>query len=129
MKGFLPQIIRQAPDPERVRLGLLVSEDLDYFADHFPEWAILPGVVLVNWAVLFGQRFFTLSGAFSALEKVKFQKPVRPGTLLELELLHEISHNRLVFSYDSAAGRHASGRIHFAEPPQYTLARGAGGRP
>lgn len=104
-----------------MRLSLLVSEDLNYFADHFPEWAILPGVVLVDWAVLFGKRFFALSGGFSALENVKFQKPVRPGTLLELELVHEPARQRLVFSYESAAGRHSSGRIIFAAPPRGTF--------
>lgn len=114
MNRFLPEITGERAGGEgSVVLTLMVSPELDYFPDHFPQWAVLPGVVQVDWAVKFARRVFKLRGGFTALENLKFHKPVRPGTELELELVYEKDRARLLFSYQSAGGKHSSGRILF----------------
>ena len=99
------------PGTDEVILDLEIPGDLDYFTGHFPDIAILPGVVQLHWAIELGQEYLSLPGAFAGMEVVKFQEIIRPGSRVELELRFDADKGKLYFSYSSSGGRHASGRI------------------
>ncbi len=95
-------------------LDLDIHPELEHFRGHFPEGALLPGVVQLDWAIREGQRRFGPFGAFRGLRVLKFQRPITPGMRVTLELTHLPAKGAIAFAYDSAAGRHAAGQAIFA---------------
>jgi acyl-coenzyme A synthetase/AMP-(fatty) acid ligase/3-hydroxymyristoyl/3-hydroxydecanoyl-(acyl carrier protein) dehydratase len=108
-----PSVRELEAGPGRVLLELVVPPDLLYFDGHFTVAPVLPGVVQVDWAILYGRRHFALAPAFRSIQALKFQQMVRPGVPVQLELVHDQVKGSLNFRYFSAAGSHASGRIVF----------------
>ena len=89
-----------------------VPSDLLFFDGHFDAAAVVPGVVLLDWAVAQVEQRFGLAPPLAGIEVLKFQKVVLPGMRLRLRL--ERSDARTVcFAYESDAGNHASGRLRY----------------
>ncbi len=107
------EIVHIERDEHRIAFTLSVPQGLCYFPDHFAVFPLLPGVVQIDWAVAYAKTYFTLATATKRLEQVKFQAPIRPGDTVQLVLQFEAQKNRVSFYYDSARGRHSSGRIVF----------------
>jgi acyl-coenzyme A synthetase/AMP-(fatty) acid ligase/3-hydroxymyristoyl/3-hydroxydecanoyl-(acyl carrier protein) dehydratase len=106
------ELERQPDDaPQRVLLELTSPSNLLYFDGHFDAAPILPGVVLVDWAIHYGRTYFPLPPQFSGINALKFQQVVQPDQPVRLELLHDAAKGSLQFSYTSEAGQHASGRV------------------
>jgi len=100
-------------DAQRVLIELVMPDNLLYFEGHFPGSPILPGVVQVDWAVLYGRQYLELPSCFQEIQMLKFQRFITPGMALSLELKHDSLKSCLVFRYFTQAGQHASGRIVF----------------
>lgn len=81
------------------------------FEGHFPQAAILPGVVQLSWAVEAGREAFGLTAPVRRVEVLKFQQVVRPGTRLRLTLQWDDQRRRLSFRFQSGVGTHGSGRL------------------
>lgn len=92
---------------------LVASPELAAFEGHFPQSPILPGVVLLDWALRLGRDAFDLRLDAQRIETLKFQQLVRPGTELSAELA--LAPGRLDFRFTSLHGMHASGRLRFDE--------------
>jgi len=115
----LPTVIRTETDAQCVTLTLRVPAGLAFFPGHFPVHAILPGVVQIDWAIHFGRQHFPLLPQFRKMEALKFQAIIEPEQEITLLLEHKPAAadqqpDKLLFSFDSARGRHSSGRIVFA---------------
>jgi len=96
---------------DEARLSLFIPEDLRWFAGHFPDYPILPGVVQLNWAMQLAKQHLIPNEAIARKVKVKFRNVVRPGATIELHLTWQKNGERLRFEYASALGVHASGEI------------------
>ena len=90
---------------------LIATAELAAFEGHFPQAPILPGVVLLDWAVRLGREAFGLSGGMLRMETLKFQQLVRPGAELNVALTW--APGRLDFRFTSSHGVHAVGRLRF----------------
>ncbi len=99
--------------PERAELRFTIEPGLPQLRGHFPEAPIVPGVAQLEWAVLYGRELFAPAASFKGAEALKFQRVIAPGSVLTLTLDWRADAGRLGFSYDSASGRHASGRVLF----------------
>lgn len=66
------------------RLSLSIAADHPAFAGHFPGAPIVPGVVLLDEALLALESALGLSFAACELPTVKFRQVLRPGEPLEL---------------------------------------------
>ncbi len=86
---------------DRVCLQARVPATLNYFAGHFPEQAVLPGVVQVHWVGELAQRLFGVSG-FSDLKSIKFSNMILPETGIVIELKYSIEKGTVRFSYSTS---------------------------
>lgn len=95
-------------------LSLRVPEDLRFFDGHFDAAPVVPGVVLLDWAIASAAEAFGHAPALGGLEVLKFQQLVTPGAILQLRLEAGPVPGLVTFRYESALGSHASGRLRFA---------------
>jgi 3-hydroxymyristoyl/3-hydroxydecanoyl-(acyl carrier protein) dehydratase len=106
-----PVVIDERVVPPTAEIRLRVPADLEYFEGHFPGVPIVPGVVQVQWAILFARRYLQLSADFAGLEALKFHQVMGPETEATLTLNYSTATAKLHFSFDSSRGRHSSGRV------------------
>jgi 3-hydroxymyristoyl/3-hydroxydecanoyl-(acyl carrier protein) dehydratase len=106
-----PVVLAVHPGERMVKLQLLVPLDLLYFRGHFPRLAILPGVVQIHWAIVFGRRHFPLGASKPTTLQVKFRRLVRPGERLTLDLRYAPEHKRLFFDYRDQGEARSTGHI------------------
>jgi len=110
-RPLMPTPQWQTRDAASATATLVAAPELAAFEGHFPQAPILPGVVLVDWAVRLGREAFGMPGGMLRMETLKFQQLVRPGTELTAELAW--MPGRLDFKFTSAHGVHAGGRLRF----------------
>ena len=109
----LPTLLARRDVAGRVELDLEVQPDNPWFAGHFPELAILPGVVQIGWAVHFGHTLCGLGPGVSLMEQVKFRRPIQPGARVTLSLKVDSTARTLRYEYKDAEHSYSSGSLHF----------------
>ena len=81
-------------DPDKTATGIKsVSGNEPFFQGHFPEHAIMPGVLIVEAMAQVACALFLSKpeaknklAFFMGMEEIKFRKPVIPGDRLELKI-------------------------------------------
>ena len=96
MKG-LPRLLERRDTAGRIELELEVPTDNPWFDGHFPEFAILPGVVQIGWAAHFAHGLCALGPGICGMEHIKFKRPILPGARLVLSLKPETGRIRYEF--------------------------------
>lgn len=97
----------------KVVLRLKLSENILFFAGHFPEQPVLAGVVQLHWATHYCNEYFPGLSEVAAVERLKFQQVVVPEQYIDLELQH-IGQNKVEFKYLRNNKVASSGRILFS---------------
>jgi len=110
-----PTIIAEEISDNAVTLQATIPSSLIYFEGHFDNQAILPGIVMIHWAIQYGQRFLPIIGRFKRLEVIKFQQVIIPEARLMICLTYDGAKQKLSFRYESKKGIHSSGRICYGE--------------
>jgi len=82
----LPRVEAIDAAGESARIDLFVPYDLACLEGHFPDIAIVPGVVMIGWAEHFARETLGCNGELHELDRLKFNQLVRPGRSLVLEL-------------------------------------------
>ncbi|AEF82996.1 3-hydroxyacyl-ACP dehydratase FabZ [Leadbettera azotonutricia] len=89
---FVDEII--SADKERITASHVFTEKEFFFAGHFPEYPVVPGVILVETmaqsggaglrklGIMGGDTLFFLA----SVDKVKFRRQVRPGDKVRCEI-------------------------------------------
>ena len=108
-----PEVVSEISLDGQCKISIRIPEDLIYFEGHFTDEPILPGIVQVNWAEIFGRRIFSIVGVFKALEVIKFQQLIFPSDKITITLNYNDENKKLSFKYESDKGGHSSGRICF----------------
>ena len=100
---------------EHVVLHLTIPENLYYFQGHFPQAAILPGVVQLDWVMFYLNEYLHVDCKnVVSVDALKFQIIVRPNYEIQLQL-KKVKTNKYSFSYSSSHGQHASGKVVFED--------------
>lgn len=85
-----------------VKAELDVSPDLPLFKGHFPDYPVLPGVIIMealaqaaSFSILAAREAEGALGFFAGIDNAKFRNQVRPGDTLTLEATIVKSSRRL----------------------------------
>lgn len=92
----------------------IVPADHPAFAGHFPGRPIVPGVLLVDRAILIASGFLNRPAARLRLGSAKFLSPVGPGEALHFSFRPTAS-GALEFGIRAAGREVAAGSIAFLE--------------
>lgn len=75
-----------------IKAELDVDPDLPLFAGHFPDYPVLPGVIIMealaqaaSFSILVEREAEGTLGFFAGIDNAKFRNQVRPGDTLTLE--------------------------------------------
>jgi len=98
---------------QQARVRLLISPEIPYFAGHFTDQPILPGITQIDWAIQIGRHLFAIDADFTGLHQLKFHRVITPDSQLELELEYQPEQLRLIFRITSTEGEHARGQVQF----------------
>ncbi len=113
----LPTIVGQRQDAERSELEILVEPGNPWFEGHFPQFAILPGVVQIGWAEHFARTLYGFDTGVSVLEQIKFKRPILPGARLTLVLKPDLPAQKLRYEYRDADTSYSTGTLNFGPKP------------
>ena len=109
-----PVVLSKTPHENGIRLKLIFLSGSTYFQGHFPEFALLPAVVQIHFALYFSHRLFYTPLVFSKMLRLKFSDMIRPGKTVYLTLTPK--NDTLSFSYTDEEGKpYASGSFSFDE--------------
>tara|TARA_R110002050_G_scaffold82872_2_gene176978 strand:- start:2250 stop:2585 length:336 start_codon:yes stop_codon:yes gene_type:complete len=108
---MFPEIDHIERHEDTLTLSLSISEDVYYFAGHFPNAPILAGVVQVHWALHYLNEHFAMKiSDYKAIDALKFQVIIAPNSQVKL-CLKKINEHKFSFSYSSENGSHSSARV------------------
>jgi 3-hydroxymyristoyl/3-hydroxydecanoyl-(acyl carrier protein) dehydratase len=94
-----------------VELLMYVPRDLAYLDGHFPDYPVVAGVVLLDWAIHFAGEHVVPGLTVGRAFQVKFRQVLRPDTSLSLFLRRPGAGARLTFEYRNDADVFSSGSI------------------
>ncbi len=111
MKTKLPQVKSVKAENNSATLELFVDDNIKYFEGHFDDFALLPGVVQLHWAVYFAHKYLDVSAEIKDVEVLKFQKVLLPNSTVMLELLLR-ENGKVNFIYSSKnEEKYSAGRL------------------
>lgn len=96
-----PAILETIRTDEQVELKLQLNENLIYFAGHFPDMPILPGVTQLHWATSYASSIFGTLETPHEISQLKFRKPMLPGHIVKLEMRLDARGKKVKFRYFS----------------------------
>lgn len=101
---MLPTELARHQVDNRAELLLHVDPDLFWFRGHFPDQPLLPGVAQLDWVMHYGILLLAPNHHFAAVENIKFQQPILPGSTLCLRMSWLAEKRQLTFSYARVVG-------------------------
>ena len=107
-----PQILGVRREADAVDVRLRIPAGLRYLRGHFPGVPIVPGVVLLKWAMDLAQQQFKLPPEFKRLSAIKFMRVMPLDTEVLLRL--RCTAGELSFEYLDAGRSCVTGRVHCA---------------
>lgn len=100
---FVDELLEVSPEKIRGVRHFTAERDA-FFQGHFPEYPIVPGVVLVEAMAQCGGAGLSKLGSFPAgslfllarIENAKFRRPVRPGDRVVFEINNEMVSPKMI---------------------------------
>ena len=103
--------IRRISD-NAIECDLLINDNLVCFPGHFPPQHVLPGVVIIDWAVNLGKQHLGVDPlAFASMEVIKFKHLITPVRTVTFHIKYSPENMKLYFTVNSPEGEFSSGKI------------------
>lgn len=102
-------------DGKSASLELFVPPTLPALQGHFPERAIVAGVVQISWSDYFARQMFKLPETAHKMDRIKFKHLLIPGTHCHMQIKWDPATH--IATYDITGDGHifAEGRLHYTE--------------
>ena len=108
-----PQFGEVITADHQVTVAMTIDPEITWFAGHFPEQPVLPGVVQVDWAAQLSRRFFPELQRFRGLKNIKFKTVILPGATVHLALTANREKQSVSFAYRDNETVYSSGVLAF----------------
>ncbi len=112
-----PVLLDERTEATAVERWLEVPPELACLEGHFERAPVVPGVVLIGWALDAARLLLPDQGGVRAMEAVKFPTPVGPGQRLRLRVESADGGARLRFRATDGARVFATGRLQLRQSP------------
>ncbi|MGH1428522.1 MAG: hypothetical protein ACRBEE_11335 [Arenicella sp.] len=96
-----------------VELNIHIQDDLSWFAGHFPEQPVLPGVVQTHWACELAQHLFVLKG-IQKVSNLKFKTMILPNTQCVLKMTFNAEKKSVSFVFANEETTFSTGSLVFS---------------
>lgn len=98
---------------DKTSLEILVTfqKNSEYFDGHFDEFAVLPGVVQINYVMLCAEEYFGITPDISGITKLKFTKIIQPDMDIFLKIEYIEDSGKITFKYFMDDAIYSSGNI------------------
>jgi uncharacterized membrane protein/3-hydroxymyristoyl/3-hydroxydecanoyl-(acyl carrier protein) dehydratase len=106
-----PELLAERHFDNRREQDLRVPEDLACWPGHFPELAIVPGVLQVDWAMGEIASWKGHPPELARIEALKFKRPLYPGQVFTLVLEADERRERFRFRLEAGSEPFSLGRI------------------
>ena len=116
-----PEVLGIRQIASGVELDLHISPALAYLDGHFPGQPIVPGVALVDWAIILAERHLGVPLQAATKFSVKFRRMTLPGYRPVLTLRYVTGRSRLDFEYRYEQQILTSGSIDVVAAPHKTV--------
>lgn len=93
-----PVILKDKELENKIVIFATLPDTLFYFQGHFDKLPILAGVVQINWAVEYAEKYFNISIGNIRLRNIKFFKPIPPIKNIVIKL-EKNNKDMIHFSY------------------------------
>lgn len=90
-------------DGDHVIVDFHVPEGSEWFKGHFPSFALLPGVVQIDWLMHCLRLYVGTKADLKAIPRLKFMKPILPGVPVRLDFTLTRSNGVLSYRYENLA--------------------------
>lgn len=111
----LPQVLARRDADGRTELDIEVQQSNPWFEGHFPQFAILPGVVQIGWAAHFAHALHGLGPGVMSMDQIKFKRPILPGARITLSLKPDAAAHRVRYEFKDAEFSYSSGVLQFGD--------------
>jgi len=112
-----PRLLHSRLEKNEADFSFEIIEEISWFEGHFPEQAVLPGVVQLHWATKLAEISFLplLEGekCFKAVNNIKFKTMVLPGQVVDLSLRYDELKCAVKFSYHNVDDTFSTGTLIF----------------
>lgn len=105
------QMIQADHENHQYTFAAHIPLDLCYFAGHFAEFPLVPGVIEIQWAREVAAQFAWGQSAITHLENLKYQHFIRPNDHIVLQLQWDKNKNKIIFTFKNENKTCASGRM------------------
>ncbi|MEI6895104.1 MAG: thioester dehydrase [Colwellia sp.] len=105
-----PSINTVVQQHDSVLLGLTINADLKCFKGHFDDVSVVPGVVQLEWAIVFSREYLAMQGDVLDVSVLKFQKLLLPSMEIQLEIIKK-SPEKFTFKYFRGDDKFSSARV------------------
>ena len=97
---LIPRVIHIEYGEQFIIIDLIINKNLRCFKGHFDDAPVVAGVVQLDWAILFAQKYLVLQGKTHKISALKFQKLMQPQMEIQL-VLTKLSENKFSFKYSA----------------------------
>ena len=85
-----------------VTLEFVIPASSDFFDGHFPEYKLLPAVAQFEIITRFSKKYFKTQRYVPTIKRMKFSAPIKPDTLIKLELTYKKEKGLVSFTMGDA---------------------------
>ncbi len=106
-----PTIKNKTYTTDTVELLLNFAKDAEYFDGHFDGFAVLPGVVQIDYVMKYAQEYLGIKPIISNINKLKFSNIIKPDMDISLKIDYSKDLNKITFKYFIDDSIYSSGNI------------------